>query len=418
MTKGEFESWVAKLPESEREKATGFFYVIRRDSSQGLYAVPYSTEYRQWLQPAAALLREAAGLTDNPSLRTFLNKRADAFLSNDYYDSDLAWMELDSPLDVTIGPYENYMDKLFNYKAAFEAFVGVRDEGESAKLARFSPHLQEIENNLPIDPKYRNPKLGGLAPVRVIDEVVTGGEARAGVQTAAFNLPNDERIVKEKGSKRVMLKNVQEAKFNTVLKPIAAVVLDASQQPLVAFDPFFTHILAHELMHGLGPHNITVNGRATTARQELKELFSAFEEAKADVSGLFALQFLIDAGVVDKAMEQPMYVTFLASAFRSLRFGPNDAHGKGMALQFNYLSDEGGFVYNEQTGTYRVDFGKVKDAVRKLTGAIMTLQAKGDYDGTKQMLDRYGVVSGPMQKVLGKLTGIPVDIAPEFPLAK
>ena len=418
MTREEFNTWVASLPEAEQKKATGFFYTVRRDDAGKLKLVPYSEEYKDLLVPAAQLLREAAALTDNASLRSFLAKRADAFLSNDYYASDVAWMDLDSPIEPTIGPYEVYLDSLFNYKAAFEAYICLRNEEETKKLERFSGYLQEIENNLPIEKRYRNPKLGALAPIRVVDEVVDGGEARSGVQTAAFNLPNDEKVTAEKGSKRVMLKNVQEAKFNTVLVPISRIVLNPSQQPMIAFEPFFTFILAHELMHGLGPHSITMNGKKTTVRQSMKELSSALEEAKADISGLFGLQFLIDKGVVDRSMEQQMYVTYLAGVFRSIRFGIADAHGKGMALQCNYLTDEGALEFNETTGTYSVHFGKIKDAVRKLTAEIMTIQAEGSYAKAKAMLDRYGVLSQRMKRVLDKLTDIPTDIAPTFPLAK
>jgi hypothetical protein len=414
MTKGEFETWVATLPEADQKKATGFFHTIRRADDGALSLVPYSVEYHEFLEPAARLLREAADLTDNASLKTFLVKRADAFLSDDYYESDVAWMDLDSPIEPTIGPYETYMDELFNYKAAFEAFITLRNDAETQKLSKFSDHLQEIENNLPIDPKYRNPKIGALAPIRVVDEVAVGGEAREGVQTAAFNLPNDEKVIKEKGSKRVMLKNVQEAKFKHVLTPISKIVIDPKQLPLVSFEPFFTHILAHELVHGLGPHNITVSGKATTVRQSLKELYSGFEEAKADIAGLFALQFLIDKGVVDTKTEQTMYVTFLASVFRTLRFGIGEAHGKGMALQMNYLMDEGGFEYDAAKGTYRVNFGKIAPAVRKLTGEIMTIQAEGNYDKTKAMMAKYSVIRPEMQKTLDRLKDIPVDIEPVF----
>ena len=418
MTKEEFNTWVATLPEIEQQQARGFFYVIRRDANGKLHSVPYSDEYQDLLQPAAQLLRDAAALTDNASLKTFLLARAEAFRTNDYYASDIAWMDLDSPIDVTIGPYEVYMDELFNYKAAFEAFIGLRDDAETAKLSRFAPHLQDIENNLPIDPLYKNPQLGSMAPIRVVDELAIGGEARAGVQTAAFNLPNDERVTSARGSKRVMLKNVQEAKFNQILRPIAKLAIDRSQQPFIAFDPFFTHILAHELMHGLGPHSIVVNGRMTTARQEMKELSSALEEAKADISGLFALQFLIDKGVVTKATEKAMYVTFLAGVFRSVRFGTNDAHGKGMALQFNFLSDEGAFKYNSSTGRFSVVFDRMKKAVRKLMGEIMTIQAQGNYAAAKDLLDRLGVVRPEMQKTIERLKSLPVDIEPEFPLAR
>src|SRR3989454_8887971 len=226
MTKDEFNSWLQSLPPEEKEKATGYFYVIRRDAGGKLITVPYSQEYREFLEPPAKLLREAAALTTNKTLQDFLTKRADAFASDDYYASDVAWMDLDAPIEVTIGPYETYEDELFGYKAAFEAFITLRDEAESAKLVKFSGYLQDLENNLPIDPRYRNPKLGAASPIRVVDNVFCSGDGNRGVQTAAYNLPNDEQVVKEKGSKRVMLKNVQEAKFKQVLVPISKVVMD------------------------------------------------------------------------------------------------------------------------------------------------------------------------------------------------
>lgn len=418
MTKDEFNSWVAGLPEAEKRKATGFFWLIRRGSDGRLTTVPYSEPYKEFLEPAARLLNEAAALTDNASLKRYLTTRAAAFASDDYYESDVAWMELDAPIDLTIGPYETYEDELFSYKAAFEAYVTLRDQAESAKLARFSQYLQELENNLPIDARYRNPKLGAASPIRVVNEVFGSGEGNSGVQTAAFNLPNDERVVKEKGSKRVMLKNVQEAKFNKTLIPISRVVLEPSQRVRLSFESFFTHILAHELMHGLGPHNITVGGEQTTVRKQLKELYSAIEEAKADITGLWALQYLIDKGVVDRSMERSLYTTFLASMFRSVRFGITEAHGRGVALQFNYLTDEGAIVFDENSATFSVNESKVKDAVRKLTGEILTLQAEGSYDKAKALLDKYAVIRPPMQGALDKLTNVPVDIEPVFPLAK
>lgn len=418
MTKEEFNGWVAGLAEEEKHKATGFFYLIRRGSDGKLKTVPYSEAYAEFLAPAAKALREAAALTTKATLKDYLTKRADAFASDDYYQSDVAWMDLDAPIDVTIGPYETYEDELFSYKAAFEAYVTLRDAAESAKLAKFSQYLQELENNLPMDPQYRNPKLGAASPIRVVNEVFGSGEGNSGVQTAAFNLPNDERVVKEKGSKRVMLKNVQEAKFKKTLIPISRVVLAPAQLPQLSFESFFTHILAHELMHGLGPHSITVGGEQTTVRKQLKELSSAIEEAKADITGLWALQYLIDKGVVEKRMERSLYTTFLASAFRSVRFGITEAHGRGIALQFNYLSDEGGILFNERAGTFSIDQSKIKEAVRKLTREILTLQAEGSYDKAKALLDKYAVIRPPMQKALDKLKGVPVDIEPIFPLAR
>jgi hypothetical protein len=215
-----------------------------------------------------------------------------------------------------------------------------------------------------------------------------------------------------------MLKNVQDAKFNKTLIPISRVVLDPSDQSALSFDSFFTHILCHELMHGLGPHNITVNGEETTVRKQLKELYSAIEEAKADMTGLWALQYMIDHGVIDKGMERTLYTTYLASMFRSVRFGIAEAHGRGVAMQFNYLADEGAIKFNEAKGTFSVDHAKVKDAVRKLTHDLLTLEAEGSYDAAKSMLDKYAVIRPSMQQALDKLKDVPVDIEPVFPLAK
>ncbi|HKP85188.1 MAG TPA: hypothetical protein VJZ26_03770 [Blastocatellia bacterium] len=418
ITKEEFNAWAEGLSEADRNKARGFFHVIRRGADRKLAAVPYSQEYREFLEPAANLLREAAGLTTNETLKNFLTKRADAFMSDDYYASDVAWMDLNAPIDVTFGPYETYEDGLFGYKAAFEAFVTLRDDAESAKIAKFSSYLQELENNLPMEARYRNPKIGAGSPIRVVDVVFTSGDGNRGVQTAAFNLPNDEKVVKERGTTQIMLKNMQEEKFNKVLVPISGVALDPAQRSQISFDAFFTHILAHELLHGIGPHNITVGGRPTTVRMELKELYSAIEEAKADITGLWGLQYLIDKGVVDKKMESDLYTTYLASSFRSVRFGTTEAHGKGQALQFNYLLDEGGIKYDPQAGTYGIDTARIKDAVRKLTNEILTLQAEGSYEKAKAMLDKYGVIRPEMQKALDKLNAVPVDIEPRFTLAE
>lgn len=438
MTKQEFESWVKTLPEKEQEAAHGFFTVIRRvyqgevseqrgrklviSGKGSLIAIPYSEEYRTHLTEAARLLREAAGLTENATLKRFLSTRADAFLSNDYYASDVAWMELDSPIDITIGPYETYNDELFGYKASFEAYINLRDDAETKKLETFAHVLQEVENNLPEDARYRNPKLGAAAPIRVVNEIFASGDGGHGVQAAAYNLPNDERVVREKGSKRVMLKNVQEAKFRSVLLPIAGRTLEAGALPDVSFEWFFNHILAHELMHGLGPHQITGNGRATEPRKELRELYGAIEEAKADATGLWALQFLMKnaarlnlSGLLPagEAAERRLYTTYLASTFRTLRFGTNEAHGKGMAMQFNYLLDQHGFTA-QPGGTFAVDLVNIKQAVRNLTHDLLTLEATGDYAEAKKMLDTLGIIRPETKIALDKLRGIPVDIDPRF----
>ena len=421
MTKAEFESWVKTLSPQQKEEAVGFFTVVRRGPDKKLRLVPYSKNYAQLAQ-AARVLNEAAALTDNASLKKFLTTRAAAFSSNDYFESDMAWMDLDAPVDVTIGPYETYNDELFGYKAAFEAYINVRDDKESARLAFFGEHLQDIENNLPEDPQYRVAKLGALAPIRVVNEVFAAGDGSHGVQTAAYNLPNDDKVVQQKGSKRVMLKNIQEAKFRQTLVPISKVVLQPAAQNDLSFELFFTHIVAHELTHGLGPHQIKINGRDTNPRLELKDLYSAIEEAKADVTGLFALQYLMtqaDKGAIQAPLphgpdaERQLYTTYLASSFRTLRFGLQDSHAKGMAVQFNYFLDKGAFVANSDE-TFSVDLSRIKDAVASLDRIFLTLEATGDYAGAKKLIGEMMVVRPVVQKALERLKSVPTDIEPRF----
>lgn len=421
-TKEEIEKWINGLPAAQKADATGFFSVVRRDAAGKLMLVPYNVEYQNTLVSCAKLLNEAAALTTQPTLKKYLELRAKALLSNDYFASDMAWMELDASVEPTIGPYETYEDEWFGYKAGFEAFIALRDEDETRKLQVFSGELQGLEDQLPIDAKFRS-KLGALAPLRVVNSVYASGDGNRAVQTAAYNLPNDDRVIKEKGSKRVMLRNVQAAKFDKVLMPISKVALSAADQSKVSFDAFFTHIVMHELMHGLGPHQVAapVAGAAAkngdAVRIALKDTYAALEEAKADISGLWALQQLADKGTVSKEVANAMYTTFLASTFRSIRFGLSEAHGKGVALQVNYLLDKGAFKVSGD-GTFAIDDTKIKDAVASLTTAIMNLQATGDYAGAKKMLTDYVVIRPEVQKILDKLKDVPIDIEPKFAAIK
>ncbi len=418
-TKQELEAWMNGLPPERKQDAQWFFTVIRTGPDGKFRTVKYSEEYRPELEKLATLLREAAAATDNASLKKFLTLRADAFLSNDYLASDFAWMDLDSPVDVTIGPYETYNDELFGYKAAFEAYVNIRDAKETAKLDFVGKHLQELEDNLPVDPKYRNPKVGAIAPMVVVNQVYGAGDGNMGVQTAAYNLPNDERLIRERGSKRVMLKNVQEAKFEKTLKPITRQVLRPEDQKYLDFDSFFTHILAHEIMHGLGPHQTTKDGKPSTPRQDLKETYSTIEEAKADITGLWALGYMMDKGQLKDSLgqgteaERKLYNTFLASAFRTLHFGLTSSHARGMAIQMNYLLDKGAFV-SHGDGTFSVDFSKIKQAVADLDREFLTIEAEGDYARAKAMMDKYVVIRPDVQKALDKLKSVPNDIRPNF----
>jgi hypothetical protein len=414
-SKEDVAAWIGSLPTDARAQATGFFTLIRRDALGQLTTVPYSVAYRNALLEAAGHLREAATLVTDATLKRYLETRADAFLSNDYYESDIAWMELDAAIEPTIGPYETYEDLWFGYKAAFEAFVTLRDQAETKRLAVFGSQLQGLEDALPIDAQYRNPQLGSLAPIRVVNVIFSAGDGNRGVQTAAFNLPNDDRVIRERGSKRVMLKNIQEAKFEKVLVPIAAIALPEADRARVSFDAFFTHILMHELMHGLGPHQ--VHGTDQAVRLALTDTYSTIEEAKADISGLWALQQLADKNVVSPQIAESMYTTFLASTFRSIRFGVTEAHGRGVAIQLNYLLDHDAVVVNPD-GTFSVAAGRIGDAVTSLTRDLMTLQATGDYAAARELLDTMGVVRPEVQRVLERLTGVPVDIEPNFVTAK
>jgi len=407
LTRAGFEAWANTLPEAERAKAESFFSVVRRRPG-GLQAVPYSHEYRADLERCASLLKEAVGLTPNATLRRFLNLRADAFFQDDYYASDLAWMDLDAPLDITIGPYETYTDELLGYKAAFEAYINIRDEAETARLAFFAGHLQEVENQLPIEARFRNPELGATAPIRVVNEVFAAGDGAHGVKAVAYNLPNDERVILAKGSKRVMLRNVQEAKFRRILTPIAARVLPAASQASLSFQAFFAHTVAHELAHGLGPQK----AGGASLRQALKELYSAIEEAKADATGLYMLP-LIGGGAMEGFTEAQLYTTYLASTFRSVRFGITEAHGRATALEFNYFVDKGAVTARED-GTFTVDIARMRSAVRDLCRELLTIEAHGDYQSAKRLLESLAAIRAPMQKALDGLKSIPVDVEPVF----
>ncbi|CAI9302015.1 unnamed protein product [Lactuca saligna] len=399
MDKMEFELWVKGLSDDEKKDATSFFSVIRRHSDCHSNNIVVSRD-----------------LTTSPSLKRLLHSKAEAFLSNDYYDSDIAWMELDSKLDVTIGPYETYEDVLFGYKAAFEAFIGIRDDKATAQLKIFGDHLKDLEQNLPMDDMYKSEDVT-FAPIRIIQLVYNSGDVK-GPQILAFNLPNDERIVKDRGTSMVMLKNVSEAKFKLILQPIAELCIVKEQQELVDFDSFFTHTICHECCHGIGPHTITLpGGQKSTVRLELQELHTTLEEAKADIVGLWALNFLISKDLLPKTLVKSIYVSFLASCFRTVRFGLTEAHGKGQALQFNWLLEKGAYVLHPDD-TFSVDFDKIEGAVEGLSREILTIQAKGDKDFAQKLLEKYGQMTEPLTTALGKLANVevPVDIAPNFPV--
>lgn len=413
LTAEEFNAWLVEHPEDEA--AFRSLHTIIRRGDGGLVAIPYSEAFRDQLEVASDALRSAAAATDNASLKRFLELRADAFATDDYYESDFAWMDLDSAIEVVIGPYETYEDNLFGYKAAFEAFLCVTQPEDSARLDKFKAELPFLERNLPIPDEHKNLSRGTESPIRVADELFAAGDTRAGVQTLAFNLPNDERVREAKGSKKVMLKNVIQAKYGGILVPIARRVLPVDEVDRVNVEAFFQFTLHHELSHGLGPGLIEIDGRQTEVRLELKDLDSALEEAKADVLGVYNIYALVDRGVMDSEILEHLPWTYTAGMFRSTRFGVAEAHGLGVVIQTNYLLEKGAVEITED-GRFRPVPEKFQATFRDLAAEILMVQAMGDYDGARDLVDRYGTVHPAMRSALDGLEDIPVDIDPIYPL--
>nr|WP_321360659.1 hypothetical protein [uncultured Hyphomonas sp.] len=413
MTKEEFDAWVDTHPEDEAAFESGYT-VIRRTADGGLEAVPYSTAYAEWLVPAADLLRQAAAITSNESLKTFLTLRAEAFLSDDYYESELAWMDLEGPIEVAIGPYEVYTDGLFGYKTAFEAFVTIKDPVESAALDKYKGLLRAMEANLPVDDSYKNFKRGFESPIAVVNQVHGGGDNVPGVQTIAFNLPNDERVREAKGAKKVLLNNVMGAKFDRILQPMAEHVLIADQAPMLMQSYMGAETLFHELSHSLGPGTIMKDGEETTVGAELQDLYSSIEEGKADVMGAWNILYMMERGELPAAEKENFLATYFVGIFRSMRFGTGEAHGKGAAIQYSWFREHGAFTVDEATGKYAVDFPKLEDAIRTLTAKFVTVEGDADYDAAQAFLDEYGQIDGAAEAAIASMTDIPVDIQPIY----
>jgi len=403
MTKEEFEA--AHLPDK-----TSNYTLLRRDAAGELISVPYHVEYRPELERAAALLREAAGLSGDKSFAEYLRMRADALLSDEFRASDMAWMDMKTnPVDIVIGPIETYEDQLFGYKAAYEGLVLVKDAEWSRKLARYAAFLPELQRGLPVDAKYKAEKPGGKADLNAYEAVYYAGDANVGAKTIAINLPNDEEVQLAKGTRRLQLENVMKAKFDAILVPIAKQLIAKDQLANVTFDAFFADTMFHEVAHGLGIKK-TLDGKGTVD-EALKEYSSSFEEGKADILGLYMIDALSNKGEMEKEKLMDSYVTFLAGILRSVRFGAADAHGKANMLRFNYFADAGAFS-RDADGRYRVDFDKMRAAMNSLSAKLLTVQGDGDYAEAKRMTDTLGVIKPELAADLAKLKDakIPVDV--------
>lgn len=410
MKKAAFDS-AAATSKAHGDSLKSLYTLVRRDSSGALVAVPYHVAFPEQTRIAADKLRAAAKLAEDPGLRRYLEARATALLSDDYRASDIAWLDMkDNTVDVVIGPIETYEDQLFGYKAAHEAYVLIRDKAWSERLSKYAAFLPALQKGLPVPNAYKQEKPGTDSDLNAYDAVYYAGQANAGAKTIAINLPNDEQVQLQKGTRRLQLKNVMRAKFDEILVPIAKVLVDSAQLHQVDFDAFFENTMFHEVAHGLGIKN-TINGKGTV-RTALKERASALEEEKADVLGLHMVQALSDGGNLDDEDVTRNYVTFLASLFRSVRFGAADAHGRANIASFNYLAQSGAFTRDDATGRYSVDPEKFRAGIESLAEKILRLQGDGDYDGVGKFYDDYGKISPTLSQDLAKLKtrGIPVDV--------
>ncbi len=414
MTKAEFEQWITDHP-ADKAAFTSGYTVIRRTDDGGLKAIPYRVEYAKYLKPAAKLLREAAAITENKNLKLFLRARSKAFLTDDYFASEMAWMDLDGPIEIAIGPYEVYDDGLFAYKTAYESFVTVKNPEESAALSKYKDFLKDMEKNLPVSEEYKNYARGFESPIAVTYQVHGGGDNENGVQTIAFNLPNDERVREAKGAKKVILNNVLGAKYDRILAPIGERVLVPEQAKLAAKKWMGNNTLFHELSHSLGPGTITVDGETTTVNAQLKELSSGLEEGKADVMGAYNILYMMERGELDISEKEAFLATYFSGKFRSMRFGTGAAHAKGAAYQYNYFREVGAVEWLPKQKRFKLDFPKLEQAISDLTGKVVMIQGDGNYDQAKAFLDKYMPLDEAAETVLSNLDDIPYDIRPIYP---
>ncbi len=414
ITKESFEAAAAAAPDGGAA-LRGLYTLVRRDSAGALIAVPYHVAFQDHVERAAAKLREAAALADDAGLKHYLELRAAALLDDNYQPSDLAWLDMkDNTVDIVVGPIETYDDGLFGYKAAHEAYVLIKDREWSDRLSRYAALLPSLQTALPVEAALRRETPGTDSDLNAYDVVYYAGQANAGSKTIAINLPNDEQVQLAKGTRRLQLKNAVRAKYNLILVPIADVLIAEDQRQYLSFDAFFENTMFHEVAHGLGIKN-TLNNRGTV-RESLKELAGSLEEGKADVLGLYMVRQLAERGELGEKDLRQNQVTFIASIFRSIRFGASSAHGRANVARFNFFEALGAFARDSATGTYRVDFERMKVATDSLAATILRFQGNGDYDGVTAWMADVGVIRPRLQADLDRLAAkqIPVDVVFEM----
>jgi len=403
MTVEEFEAF-------EDPNKTSQYTMIRRAERGNLITIWYHDYFKKMIDEAAELLEKASELAENKSFKKYLKLRAKALRTDDYYESDMAWLDVaGNKVDLVIGPIENYTDQLFGYKAAHESFILIKDIEWSKRLAKYAQFLPQMQRELPVDAQYKKEKPGSKADLNAYDVVYYAGDCNMGGKTIAINLPNDERVQLKKGTRKLQLKNAMKAKFDEILVPISDVLIAPDQRKYITFNAFFANTMFHEVAHGMGIKN-TITGKGPV-RKVLKEKYSAIEEGKADILGLYIIDKLYQMGEYTDSDLKENYVTFMAGIFRSVRFGASSAHGMANMLRFNFFLEHGAFKRNDD-GTYSVDFDKMKEASKLLTQKILKIQGDGDYDAAKKWIEKDGKIPPVLQKDLDKVNemGIPVDI--------
>lgn len=414
MTKEQFDAYIAKLPKAEQDEFMYPYTVIKADGKGGYKAVRYSVEYKKYIDPIVKLLNECADLSDNESFAKFLRLKAKALTTDNYFDADVAWIDMKgNKFDMVFGPFETYSDKIKGVKAKYEAYIEIVDQKESDKLEVYTKYLSDMENNLPIPDEYKSVVKGLTAKFIIVQDIIRKGEGAIGYQAVATNLPNDPAVHEKKGTTKTFWKNMFKARFNAIIKPVSHELIDQSQLQYLSDEGFFQFVLMHEICHAVGPRKVKVGpkkGVATNAA--IGADYSALEEAKADISGLHSLAFLMDKGVVDKAREKEFYVSFLGSLFRTVRFGLEEAHGKASAISLNFLLKNGGLLYDEKTQRWSIDFKNIREGVKKLAKELLILEGDGDPAKVKAFFEKWTGMTPQLEASLAKTKKIAIDVLP------
>lgn len=413
ITVQEFEEFIKRNPDIKNSFQSSLT-LIRRINN-GLVSIPYSDAYREELSKASLLLKDAAKLSQNKSLKKYFNTLSNAFITNNYFEADIAWIDLkNNKIEPLLGPYEVYEDELLGLKASFESLIGIKDDKATSQLKILERHINRLEKNLPIPDKYKTKRTGKSTPIVVIDEILSAGDSRAGVHLTAFNLPNDEKVKLIKGSKKVMIKNVAEAKYENCMIPILKKALSEQDINETSFDAYFTHILLHEVSHGLGPGIITKGKQKITVNRALKGTYPALEEAKADVLGVYNMFYLVDKGLYPKELEKKVLTSFIGGIFRSIRFGTQEAHAAANLVIFNFLKEKNIISYRRGSGKFKINHKRARYAFKTLSRKILMIQAKGSYEEARKFLDKYSSMGADMKKTLEDMKDVPIDILPIY----